>query len=225
MNSRVLSSARSSSLASQQTFGTDRQGTRSFNKLVLGALLLSALLAVGSTPGFSASGHKSELIKAYALGTDSQIGARFVVTLDIYGYSTPEDRQVLAQALQTGGNDGLANALSKLKPVGHCTISGNPGYYVTYIHAVQTATGRKIQFVARRQLRSREAYHDTRTAAYDLTAGEFNLDDAHSAVSTGLLYPEARISLDEQGQVRFDLAGNPYKLESIVDWKGTAGKN
>jgi len=148
-----------------------------------------------------------------------------VVTLDISSYSTPADRQLLAQALEAGGNDGLANALSKLKPVGRCTISGNPGYYVTYIHVLQTATGREIQFVARRQLRSREAYHDTRTAAYDLTAGEFNLNDAHNAGSTGFLYPEARISLDEQGQVRFDLAGNPYRLQSIVDWKGTPGAN
>ena len=58
------------------------------------------------------------------------MGAVIGVTLDIYEWSTPEDRQILIEAFTKGQNQGLVNALSKMKAVGHCAITGTIGYDV-----------------------------------------------------------------------------------------------
>ena len=75
------------------------------------------------------------------MGTGTQLGATYGVSLEIYEYSTPEDRQVLIQAFEKGQNQGLVNALSRMKAVGHCSITGTLGYNVAYIRMIPTATG------------------------------------------------------------------------------------
>ena len=62
----------------------------------LGGLLLISVLIIGSTPGVSHARHpKYETIEASAMGTGTQLGQIVEVTLIIYDYSTPEDREVL----------------------------------------------------------------------------------------------------------------------------------
>src|SRR5713101_1784766 len=100
-------------------------------KLTLGSLLITGLLIAGSTPGFSAN--KSETIEASAMGTGTQLGAQFGITLNIYDYSTRADRQMLAQAFEKGKNQGLVNALSKMKAAGHIEVTGTLGYDCSYI--------------------------------------------------------------------------------------------
>src|ERR1700682_3163202 len=85
-------------------------------RFALSSLLITGLLIAGSTPGFSAN--KSETIEASAMGTGTRIGAQFSITLNIYDYSTQADRQMLAQAFAKGKNQGLVNALSKMKAAG-----------------------------------------------------------------------------------------------------------
>jgi len=112
------------------------------HKLVVGSLLLIALLMFVSTLAFS-RGPKPETIEASAMGTGTQLGQMIGVTLDIYDFSTPEDRQNLVDAFTKGQNQGLTNALSKMKAVGHCSITGTLGYDVSYIRMTNTPTGRK----------------------------------------------------------------------------------
>jgi hypothetical protein len=192
-------------------------------KLTLGSLLIIGLLTAGSTPGFSAT--KSETIDATAMGTSTQMGSEFGVTLNIYDYSTRADRQVLVQAFEKGKNEGLVNALSKMKAAGHIEVTGTLGYDCSYIRMIQTPTGRKIRLVTNRLLRFGEVYWDTRSAAYNLTAGEFDLDDTDKSKSTGVLYPAAEFEIDKQGELQMNLIGNPWKLVDIIDWKGTPTVN
>src|SRR5271167_750047 len=69
------------------------------HKVTLGSLMLIALLMLATTVAFS-RGPKSETIDATAFGTGTQMGATIGVTLDIYEYSTPADRQILVQAYE-----------------------------------------------------------------------------------------------------------------------------
>jgi hypothetical protein len=41
-------------------------------------------------------------------------------------YSTEEDRQILVEAFKKGQNQGLVNALTKMKAVGRIAITGKP---------------------------------------------------------------------------------------------------
>src|ERR1700736_53525 len=192
-------------------------------KLTFGSLLITGLLIAGSTPGFSAN--KSETIDATAMGTSTQMGSEFSITLNIYDYSTQADKQILVQAFQQGKDQGLLNALSKMKVAGHIEVTGTLGYDCSYIQMIPTPTGRKIRFVTNRLLRFGEVYWDTRSTAYNLTAGELDLNDTDKSKSTGVFYPAAEFEIDKQGELQINLIGNPWKLVDVIDWKGTPGVN
>jgi hypothetical protein len=193
------------------------------HKLALGSLLIAGLLLVASTAALSAN--KPETIEATAMGTSTQMGNQFSITLNIYDYSSRADRQTLVQAFDQGKNQGLVNALSKMKAAGHIEVTGTLGYDCSYIRMIQTPTGRKIRFVTNRLLRFGEVYWDTRSTAYNLTAGEFDLNDTDKSKSTGVLYPAAEFVIDKQGELQINLIGNPYNLVDVLDWKGTPGVN
>ena len=192
-------------------------------KIALASLVITCLLIAGSTPGFSAN--KSETIDATAMGTSTQMGSTFSITLNIYDYSSQADKQILVQAFQQGKDKGLVNALSKMKAAGHIEVTGSLGYDCSYSQMIPTPTGRKIRFVTNRPLKFGEVYWDTRSTDYNLTAGEFDVNDTDKSKSTGVLYPAAELVIDKQGELQMNLIGNPFKLVDVIDWKGTPGVN
>ncbi len=193
------------------------------HKLAFASLVIAGLLLAGSTPGFSAN--KAETIDATAMGTSTQMGSNFSITLNVYDYSTQADKQIVIKAFQEGKDQGLFNALSRMKAAGHIEVTGTLGYDCSYIQMIPTPTGRKIRFVTNRLLRFGEVYWDTRSTAYNLTAGEFDLNDTDKSKSTGVFYPAAEFVIDKQGELQINLIGNPWNLTDIIDWKGTPGVN
>jgi hypothetical protein len=186
-------------------------------------LVLAGLLTVGIGTAFSRD--KYEAIEAQAFGTGTQLGQNIGVTLNIYEFSTPADRQLLVQAFEKGQSQGLSNALQRMRAVGHVEITGTLGYDCSFIKMTQTPTGRKIVFVTNRQIRFAEAWTDSQTMSYDLTAGSIEINDQDKSKSTGVLYPMAQIVLDKEGQLKLELNQNPWRLSDILDWKGTPGAN
>ena len=182
----------------------------------LGSLLVLGLMAVGSIPSLSQDRPKPEIIQAVAMGTSTQVGQQFHVRLIINEYSTEEDRQILIEAFEKGKNQGLVNALEKMRAVGRIAIEGTLGYDISYIRSIPTPTGRKIRFITNRLLRFGETYYSTRSADYNLTGGEFDLNDQDRSKSTGVLYPLAKLRLDKDKQLSLDLNMNPWKLVSIL---------
>src|ERR1700744_1368922 len=179
------------------------RGQHRITKIAIGVGLMAALVMANSLPGFARD--KYETIEAQAMGTGTQMGANIGVTLNIYEFSTPADRQVLVQAYEKGQNQGLVNALQKMKAVGHVEITGTLGFDCAYIKMTQTPTGRRIVFVTNRQIRFGEAYTDSQTMSYDLTAGVLELNDQDKSKSTGLLYPLAQLIIDKEGKLQLDL--------------------
>ena len=195
------------------------------HKLAIYGLLLICLLSLGASSALCQDRSKPETIEATAQGTDTQLGKEFAVTLIISEYSPRADKQILIDAFQNGKDQGLYNALSKMKVVGRIAVTGTIGYDVSYIQMTPTPTGRKIRFVTNRLLRFGELWWDTRSQSYNLTAGELDLNDADKSKSTGFLYPEAELVINKQGELQWNLVGNPWKLIDIIDWKGTPGVN
>jgi hypothetical protein len=192
-------------------------------RLVIGAGLVLGLLFAGSLPGFARE--KTETIDATAFGTGTQLGQNIGVTLNIYEFSTPADKQTLVQAYEKGQNQGLVNALQRMKAVGHVEITGTLGNDCSYIKMIPTATGRKIIFITNRQIRFGEAFFDTQSQSFNLTAGILEINDQDKSKSTGVLYPAAQLVLDKEGQLQWDLNQNPWRLADLIDWKGTPGVN
>jgi hypothetical protein len=192
---------------------------------IVGSLVIVCLLGIGSASALAQGRTKAETIEATAMGTSTQLGREFEVTLEIYEFSPRSDKQILKAAFQNGKDQGLFSALSKMKAVGHIAVTGTLGYDVSYIQLIPTPTGRKIRFVTNRLLRFGEVYWDTRSTEYNLTSGEIDLNDADKSKSTGTLYPEAQLVIDKQGELQMNLIGNPWKLVDVLDWKGTQGVN
>jgi hypothetical protein len=195
----------------------------SLARLGFGAALLGGLLIAGSAAGFARD--KNETIDATAFGTGTQMGQNIGVTLNIYEFSTPADKQILVQAFEKSQNQGLVNALQRMKAVGHVEITGTLGYDCSFIRMIPTATGRKIVFVTNRQIRFGEAFFDTQSQSFNLTAGILEINDQDKSKSSGVLYPATQLVIDKQGELQWDLNQNPWRLTDLIDWKGTPGVN
>jgi hypothetical protein len=187
-------------------------------KFSCGGLLLATLVLTAVTFALSADDRQIETIDATAMGTSTQLGKNVSVKVTIYEYSTDEDRQILIDAFKKGQNQGLVNALTKMKSVGRIAITGTLGYDLSYIRLIPTPTGRKIRFVTNRLLRFGEVYANTQTTAYNLTAGEIEINDSDKDKSAGVLYPAAQLVINKEGQLEFQLNKNPWKLLNIIDW-------
>jgi hypothetical protein len=186
-------------------------------------LLLSSLLMLSSIPGMARD--KYETIDATAWGTSTQLGRNIGITIIIYEYSTPQDQDLLTEAFQKGQNQGLVNALEKMKAVGHISITGTLGYDLSFIKLIETPTGRTIRFATNRPIHFGEAYWDTQSQYYNLTAGEINIDSQDKSKSAGVLYPAAQLAIGSEGQLELNLNKNPWRLGNIIDWSGTPGQN
>jgi hypothetical protein len=187
-------------------------------RFVHGMVLLAVLMISAAAIAISADDRKTETIDATAMGTSTQLGQNVSVKATIYEYSTEEDRQILLEAFTKGQNQGLVNALTKMKAVGRIAITGTIGYDLSFIRLIPTPEGRKIRFVTNRQLRFGEAYYNTQTTAYNLTAGEIEINDSDKDKSNGVLYPAAQLVINKEGQIEFQLNKNPWKLVNIIDW-------
>lgn len=199
--------------------------TRAAKLLLLTAkgVLVVVLLSIAASSGFARD--KYETIDAQAFGTGTQMGQNIGIKVMIFEFSTPENRQALVEAFAKGQNQGLVNALSKMPAVGRIAITGTLGYDLSFIREIPTPTGRKIRFVTNRQIRFGEAWADSQSQAFNLTAGEFDLNDQDKGKSTGILYPAAQLIIDKEGQLQIELRQNAWRLSGIIDWSGTKGEN
>jgi len=189
-------------------------------RIAMTALLLLGCITIADIQGFART--KNETIDATAMGTSTQMGAVIGITVQIYQYSTPADKQTLVDAFMKGQNQGLASALQKMKAVGHISITGTLGYDLAFIRMLPTATGRKIRFVTNRKIRFGEAYTDSPTMSYDLTAGEIDINDQDKSKSGGVLYPACQFTINKDGELQIELNQNAWRLSNIIDWKGTS---
>ena len=183
-----------------------------------GISLLLGLLVLASVTSFGQRG-KTETIDATAFGTSTQLARNFGVKIIIYEFSSPEDRDILVQAFQQGQNDGLMNALEKMKSVGRIQIPGTIGYDLSFIREILTPNGRTIRFVTNRKIAFGESYWSTQTKSFNLTAGEINLNDKDKDKSDGVLFPAAQLIINKEGELQFELNQNAWKLTNIIEWK------
>jgi hypothetical protein len=202
------------------TMTQPRNSQFNIQKIGYGSLLVAVLLLAAVTLTLSADDGKVKVgtIDATAMGTSTQLGQTVNVKVNIYQFSTEEDRAILVEAYKKGQNQGLVNALTKMKADGHIAITGTIGYDLSFIRLIPTPTGRKIRFVTNRLLRFGEAYYSTQSKEYNLTAGEIEIDDSDKNKSSGVLYPAAQLVINKEGQLEIQLRKNPWKLVNIIDW-------
>ena len=152
-----------------------------------------------------------------ARGTGTQLRHTISIRLIITRYSTPEDKQTLVNAFKQGQQRGLVNALQRMQSSGRLQIPGTVGFDVAYVEVVPTPTGRRVRFITNRKIAFAEAACNTRSRAFDITAGEININDQDARQSSGTLLPATQITINRDGDLQFNLFQNPWNLINIMD--------
>jgi hypothetical protein len=143
------------------------------------------------------------------------VGKIVNIYITINEYSTPEDQQILIQAFDTKGMEGLTNAVSKMPSKGRIRATGTLGYDINYIRNIPSeGGGRKIRMVTDRPIAFGEAWVDSRSSDYSLAAIELDLSDTKGK-NTGVLLPACKFKIDKDKQLAIENYDNPWKLEGI----------
>jgi hypothetical protein len=177
-----------------------------------------ALFLMASFRGVAQDKPKREVFQAQAMGQSTQMGKTFGVTVNIAEYSSPEERQVLVEAFDKAGSEGLFNALEKMPSKGRIAITGTLGYDISFIRKIPTDDGFKIRVLTNRPIRIGEAWVNGRSTDYNLSALEFDLSNQKDK-STGVLLPACQFKIDKKTkELVIENYQNPWKLVNILDW-------
>ena len=160
---------------------------------------------------------RPEEYQAQAMGVGTQLGQTFNVTVHIEEYSSPEERQILVEAFDKAKSEGLYNALCKMKSKGHIAITGTVGYDISFVRKIQTPDGWKIRILTNRPITFGEAWTDSRSMDYNLSALELDLSD-QKGKSTGILLPVCDFVIDKKtNELTIAEYRNPFKLVDILN--------
>jgi hypothetical protein len=158
-----------------------------------------------------------EVYQAQAMGQGTQLGRTFNVTVNIEQYSTAEERQVLVEAFQKAGSQGLYNALYKMHAKGRIAITGTLGYDISFVRKIPTDTGFKLRVLTNRPINFGEQWINGRTLDYNLSALELDISDQKDK-STGTLLPACQFKIDKKTQeLVIENYQNPWKLQNVMD--------
>ena len=178
-----------------------------------------ALLLLGRLVAESSAQERiqPEEYQAQAMGQGTQLGQTFNVTVHIDAYSTEEERQALIQAFEKAGSEGLFNALNKMRSKGHIAITGTLGYDISFVRSIPTPDGTKIRILTNRPIRFGEAWTDSRSMDYDLSALELDLSN-QKGKSSGVLVPACQFIIDKRTkELTIENYQNPWRLVDILD--------
>ena len=193
---------------------------RVLRKAIVAAASIGVVTAVLLTSSRSSAQDDTKLpkritIQAQAMGTTTQMGRTFNMTLIIEEFSTPDDQKALLEAFNAKQNEGLVNALSKMNSKGRMSITGTLGYDVNYIRQFPMPDGgMKIRLVTDRPITFGEAWADSRSRDFSLSGAEIILS-ADDKQNSGMLAPACKFKIDKENQLQLELLQNPWKLVNI----------
>ena len=186
-----------------------------FTALALGVASLFGLLSNIRVVAQEQPVH--EEYQAQAMGQGTQLGQTFNVTVHIEEYSSPEERQILVDAFEKAKSRGLYNALTKMKSKGHIAITGTVGYDISFVRKIQTPDGWKIRILTNRPITFGEAWTDSPSMDYNLSALELDLSD-QKGKSGGILLPVCEFVIDKKtNELTIAEYHNPFKLVDLLD--------
>lgn len=157
-----------------------------------------------------------EQFQAQAFGEGTQMGRTFGVTIIINEYSTAEDQKALIDAFGARGSEGLYNAVSKMSSKGRIAIPGTVGYDINYVKVFQTPGGRKIRIVTDRPITFGEAWADSRSRDYNLSALELNVNN--EGKGNGTLLPACQFTINKERELEIEAFQNPWRLTDVFKW-------
>ena len=165
--------------------------------ITMGVLAVTALFAAAVL----VSDEKEKPIETFTcFAANMQRGNAGVIDINIYRWSTDQEREMLLTTLQEKGRDALIDALMSIRPrVGYMRTPNSIGYDLFYArNNVQPDGSRHIVIATNRRVAFQEAQNNTRSMQYQLTAIEIHLDK--DGKGEGKMQPAAKISWDAKAK-------------------------
>jgi hypothetical protein len=189
---------------------------RKLMNMVLVIVAAISLILLTNTASSAQKLPKRITIQAQAMGTSTQMGRNANVTLIIEELTTNDERAGLLEAFQHKGNEGLVNALSKMKSKGRMSVTGTLGYDVAYAKIFPQPDGSTVlRMVTDRPLFFGEVWSSSRSSDYELAGIEIVISKDKKK-NSGTLYPAARLKLNKNNEVELQLYQNPWNLVNIM---------
>lgn len=183
--------------------------TRLFRNSTIRIFCLVAVL------GLSLQAQERIIIQANARGTSTQMGKIVAVKIIIESFSTPEDQKTLLEAFTKSGNDGLVDALTKMKPKGRVSPTRSVGNDVKYIRELPSDKGRRFRLVTDRNLSFGELRNSTRSKDYSVGAIDLTITPDEKG-SSGTMLPACKVKLNKEKQIEVEAYQNPWELTNII---------
>lgn len=144
-------------------------------------------------------------------------GSVFNVNIYIDEYTTPEERQELAQMLVEEGSEALRKKLAKMKK-GRVAVTGRTGNEIGYVWAWPMENGRRIIMATERPMTFFELRRGGRLRDYEFGIIDLELDE--EGKGTGVLIPAAKIKVIEaEKKIEIEHYGiEPVRLANIRLW-------
>jgi hypothetical protein len=155
-------------------------------------------------------------IQATAMGTSTQMGKIYSITIYIEQFSAPDDRKTLIDAFTRSGQDGLVSVLEDMKPKGRVRFSsGGVGNDVKYIMELPSDNGRRLRLVTDRNIAFAEQHEGTRSRDYSVGAIELVLTP--DGKGSGTVLPACKLTVDKKTQqIEIETYQNPWKLTNFM---------
>ena len=142
-------------------------------------------------------------------------GRTVPIVVHIDSYSPAGDVRALALILKDKGQEGVENALFKMKGRGWIRIGNSLGYEVPVIRSLPTPTGRRIVVIADRPIQFWEQWRGTRSLRYPLGMVVLDLDRTGHGV--GRLIAAMRAKFDGEGKVELESFGTePFRIIGLA---------
>lgn len=188
---------------------------RDMNKFFCKTLVAFLFLCVAGI-GKATEAQGRMTIQATAMGTSTQLGKVYDVTIIIEQFSTPEDRKALIDAFTRSGQNGLVDALQDMKPKGRVRFSsGGVGNDVKYIMELPSEQGRRFRLVTDRNIAFAELYSGTRSRDYSV--GALELVITPDGKGSGKVLPACKLTVDKKKrQLNIETYQNPWKLTNFI---------
>ncbi len=154
-------------------------------------------------------------IQATARGTGTQLGQSVNINIIINQFSTDDDQRALVDAFLKSGNEGMVDALTRMKEKGRISLPATVGNSVMYIRELPAANGRRIRLLTDRNIRFAELRNSTRSADYSIGAIELTLT-ADGKKSSGTFLPACKIKLNKKNEIEIEAFQNPWTLMNIM---------
>jgi hypothetical protein len=159
--------------------------------------VLFAVVAASAAAAASGAEDRPKPIETFTcFAAQMERGAAGVIDINIFRWSTDEEREMLLTTLQEFGRDKLIDTLMKIRPVvGYMRTPNSIGYDLYYArNNPMPDGGRHVVMATNRRVNIREAQQNRRSMDYQLTVIELQLDQ--NGKGEGKMVPAAKITWD-----------------------------